>query len=246
MLLIAAALEEELDAGMAHCQNHARIHSRSVKLWQAARGVKTMHFLKTGVGPKRSAARLEETLKMIRPSHILIIGYAGALDPGLKLGNLVAVRRAMAFSLDKDYPDWEHVQVDGELELTDCVTLARSARSAGLNACTGDSLTSSYVLGDPSQKRLLYEKFHASIVDMETAALAFTAAAAKIPLSCIRVVSDEAQDTFLAPFSHDPSAGIAARAAGLLETGIVQTYRQWKDHASAAKESLSCFLAHYL
>jgi nucleoside phosphorylase len=185
-------------------------------------------------------------LKIIKPAHILAVGYAGALDPGLKLGSLVAVGRALAFSLDSRHPDWEHVRLEGEFELVHSVALAHTATSAGLSACTGDTLTSSYVLGDPAHKRLLYEQFHASIVDMETAALASAAAARAIPLSCIRVVSDEAQDTFLAPFSYDPSANLPSRAKKLLDAGMMQTYRQWREHASVAKENLGRFLSHHL
>ncbi len=246
MQLVAAALEEELESGMALCTNRKRIKCGSVHLWQAVRGLRTIHFLKTGVGPVRSAAKLERALRMIKPSHILVIGYAGALDPGLKLGDLVAVGKALAFSLDKEHPGWEHIRLYGEIELVLQEELARAAACAGLNACKGDVLTSSYVLGRPEHKRLLFEKFKASIVDMETAALAFAAAAEGIPLSCVRVVSDEAEDTFLAPFSYDPSTGIPARTRKLLDAGMVQTYRQWKAHASVAKESLSRFLAQYL
>jgi hypothetical protein len=101
-------------------------------------------------------------------------------------------------------------------------------------------------LGDPLHKRLLYEKFHAAIVDMETAALARVAQSVSVPLSCVRVVSDEAQDTFLAPFSHNPSAGIPARAKKLFDTGMVETYREWKSHSSMAKQILNRFLSHYL
>ena len=39
---------------------------------------------------------------------------------------------------------------------------------------------------------------------METAALAQVAAARDIPMDCVRAVSDEAGDDFLAPFSYDP------------------------------------------
>ena len=246
MLLIAAALEEELETGLALCTDREKISGPSVTLWRAVRGGRTIHFLRTGVGPKKSAAILGKALKETKPSHILVIGYAGALDPGLKLGNLVAVEKALAFSLDPDRPDWNHIRREGEFELVHGALLAHSARSAGLSACTGNTLTSSYVLGDPEHKRLLYEKFEASIVDMETAALAAAAAQGAVPLSCVRVVSDEAQDTFLAPFSYNPSASMAERAKRLLDAGMRQTYREWKDHASVARASLSRFLSHCL
>jgi len=246
MLLVAAALEEELETGLAFCSKREKIHSRSVILWRAVLGGQTIHFLKTGVGPRKSAAILGEALEETKPVHILVIGYAGALDPGLKLGDLVAVERALAFSLDPNFPDWNHIRQDGEFELVHGALLAHSAQSAGLSASTGTTLTSSHVLGDPEHKRLLYKKFQASIVDMETAALAATAASRAVPLSCVRAISDEAQDTFLAPFSYNPSSSIAARAKRLLDTGMRQTYREWKDHASVARGSLSRFLSHYL
>jgi nucleoside phosphorylase len=136
--------------------------------------------------------------------------------------------------------------VESEFELVGVESLIQSAVSAGLNACTGDTLTSSYVLGNPDHKRLLHEKFHAAVVDMETAALARVAQSEAIPLSCIRAVSDEAEDTFLVPFSYDPSAGIPARARQLIRTGMVETYREWKIHSSTAGESLSRFLSRHL
>lgn len=246
MLLIAAALEEELKTGMMLCRDIRRIDSMGISLWQAVRGGKNILFLKTRVGPERSAKTLSAALEARKPSHILVIGYAGALDPGLKLGDLVAANRALSISLDKDRSQWEHARLEGVFELVNGEALAKSARAADFNAVAGDALTSPHVLGSPAHKQILWEKFRASIVDMETAALAEIAASKSIPLSCIRAVSDEAQDTFLEPFSYDPSTPISARAKRLLDTGMVQTYREWKNHSSVARECLSRFLAHYL
>jgi len=246
MLLIAAALEEELKTGMALCQGIRKTDWRGGSLWEGTRGGRSIRFLKTGVGPKRCAGSLAEALKMIQASHIHVIGYAGALDPELKLGDLVAVRKALAIRVDKNRPQWEYARVRETFDLTDGEALAASAKSAGLKSCVGDVLTSSHVLGSPAHKQLLGEKFRASIVDMETAALASVAASKSIPLSCIRAVSDEVQDTFLEPFSYDPSAPITVRARKLLDTGMIQTIRAWKKNSSVAREHLSLFLAHYL
>ena len=246
MLLVAAALEEELKTGISLCRQKQQIPHRKISVWQAVRNEQKIAFVKTGVGPRRAAASLEEALKVIACSHILVIGYAGALDPGLKLGDLVAAARALAFSLDEDNHDWDHVRLDGTFNLTDSETLAKAAKSAGLNTCIGDILTSPYVLGDPVNKRLLYDKFHASIVDMETAALARVAAARSVPLSCIRVVSDDAADSFLAPFSYDPSARLHTRARKLASTGMAKVYRKWKNNTAVARKSLGIFLEEYL
>lgn len=246
MLLIAAALEEELRTAMMSCQDLDKIPASGIHLWQGARNGNTLYFLKTGIGPEKAAASMEKALDQIRPEQILMIGYAGALDPALKLGALVAVTKAMLFSLDKHHSDWNHVQLDGSFDLANAESLVLSAKSYGMNAVSGSALTSSYVLGDPVHKDILFRKYQASIVDMETAALARVAASREISMGCIRVVSDEAHDSFLAPFSHDPSTGVTVRAKKLISTGMAKTFHEWKNHAAVAKASLSCFLAEYL
>jgi nucleoside phosphorylase len=246
MLLVVAALEEELKAGLALCRKKQKLPNRKISAWQAERNGNMIAFLRTGVGPKRAAASLQEALNTIPCSDILVVGYAGALDPGLKVGDLVAAARALAFSLDEDTHDWDHIRLDDRFNLANCDTLVEISKTVGLNACTGDVLTSPYVLGDPVHKSLLYEKFCASIVDMETAALAGVAASRSVPISCVRAVSDEAADSFLAPFSYDPSTRLPARAGKLASTGMAKTYWKWKKNTSVARESLGKLLEAYL
>jgi adenosylhomocysteine nucleosidase len=245
MLLIAAAMQEELNPVMDLCHTRRKLHGCSVSLWEASRGDKKILFLKTEVGPRRSALRLECALDFLRPTRVLVTGYAGALDPRMKVGTLVPVSRAFACTLSEGSPSWEDAKLDGVFELNGSQDLADTARSAGLAFATGDVLTSSYVVGIPKHKRFLYEAFHASIVDMETACLARVARSRNVSLSCIRVISDEAEDTFLASFSYDPAVGIPARAARLIGTGV-QVYRKWKENRTIAIEALSRFFAQYL
>jgi nucleoside phosphorylase len=245
MLLVTAAMEEELEIALGLCHGRRKMSNQNVSYWQAARGGETICFLKTGVGPRRSATSLERFLGFFFPSRILAIGYAGALDPDLRLGDLVAVKKALACSLEVESHTLEQLRLDRQYELTAAETIFAKARSAGLNACIGSTLTSAYVLGDPAHKRLLHEKYRASIVDMETAAIAGIAEFKAIPLSCVRVVSDEAHEDFLAPFSYNPSANLGVRAIRIVGTGI-QAYGRWKAHVLAAGETLGRFLAHYL
>ncbi|HTY61278.1 MAG TPA: hypothetical protein VMG30_03375 [Acidobacteriota bacterium] len=246
MLLIAAALEEELKTGLALCRQTQRISHGKISAWQAERDSKKVAFLKSGVGPRRAAAALEEALQVISCSHILVIGYAGALDPELKLGDLVVAERALAFSLDEIDHDWDHIRLHDTFELADCEGLVKTAKSAGLPVCRGDVMSSPYVLGETVHKRILFDRFHASIVDMETAALARVAASGSVPLSCIRVVSDEAADSFLAPFSYDPAARFSSRAKKLASAGVGKIYRKWKANTSIARKNLRVFLEGYL
>jgi nucleoside phosphorylase len=246
MLLIVAAMEDELEAARDLCKEVKRLHSPGISLWQGKFDNRLFYFQKVGVGPEKSAENLERAIGQITPDQILVVGYAGALDPQLQLGSLVAVTKASAFRLDKDHPDWDQVQMDGTFEMMQSESMVLVAKSLGLNAVAGSVLSSPHVLGKPEHKSFLFNRFQASAVDMETAFLARLAASRSISVSCIRTISDVAQDTFLEPFAYDPSAKLAARAKKLINTGMAHMYRDWKNHAAVAKLSLKRFLENYL
>jgi len=247
MLLIAAALQEELKVALSHYRNPEKIRRRGVEFWQAVRNNETVYFLKTGIGPKRSAASMERALEVMEVSQILVLGYAGALDPQLKLGTLVVVEKAFACSIDKAHPEVEHLKLDRIFVLAPGNALVKVAKSLHLPFSTGNTLTSSHVWGNPVHKRILLEKFRASVVDMETAALAGVSETKRIPLRCIRAISDEAGDSFLEPFSYNPSPAVARRAGQLIRKGNpAKILREWKCNTSVARVSLDRFLAGYL
>jgi len=247
MFLIAAAMKEEIQIGLEFCRNVRQTPDAPISLWEGTTCNGTqLYFLKTGVGPEKSAAAVRKAVEWKTPERILVVGYAGALDASLKLGDLVAVTKASSFRLDKNCQDWNPVPDDGIFHLADAGKLEESAKNAGMNVLTGSILSSSYVLGKPEHKELLSRRFQASVVDMETAFIARAAAEKNIPISCMRAVSDTAQDTFLEPFSHDPAMSLVDRAGKLLGNGMAQTYRDWKSHSAIAKESLRRFMEKWL
>ena len=91
MILIAAALQEELNVALSICRDPARIRRGGVEFWQAVRNDRTIRFVKTGVGPRRSAACLEHTLRILDVSQILVLGYAPVLSKVSNITNLANV-----------------------------------------------------------------------------------------------------------------------------------------------------------
>jgi nucleoside phosphorylase len=248
MLLIAAALAEELEVALNLCTRRTRVACGGARLWSAAHQDVTIHFLKTGVGPRRSGNALEIALRSLRLANILVIGYAGALSREMKLGDLAILRRAALFGgTGERVTPFEKTKLSETWDLAESSSLLAIARAAGTPAYPCDGLTSAHIIGDPSQKRFLHERFGVSVVDMETAALARVAASAGIPLGCVRAVSDEADDAFLAPFTYDPSSTPLRRAARVLSAGNwIRRYGAWRDRAAIARESLRRFLTAYL
>ena len=245
-MLIIAAMEEELKTCMDLCQNVHRMPGADVPMWQArtARG-KPLAFLRAGVGPEKSTARLKKAFDWICPELMLIAGYAGALDPALKIGDLVAVTRATAFSLNKKHPDWNHVETTTPFDLT-YTDMLTSVKTAGISISKGNILSSRHILGNPEHKNLLFRKFQASVVDMETAFLVREAAERKIPVSALRVISDTAQDSFLEFLERDQDFNLVGKARKLMRARPVKLLREWKNHTTTASAALRRFWETYL
>jgi adenosylhomocysteine nucleosidase len=247
MLLIASALAEELETALNLCNHRRKIRVAGVPIWLGTRAGKTLYLLKLGVGPVHSAAVLERVLAGVKATRILLIGYAGALDPGLKIGELVVVDRASLLAEESWGVPLEGIGFGGAWPLADADAVYALALAAALPVHRGAALTFPCLIGSPEHKRVLFQRFHAAIVDMETASLARVASTFAIPLGCVRAVSDEADDDFIAFLSYEPGAGPLQRAEKTLAAGDwLRRYSQWRERSLAARQNLSRFMTHYL
>ncbi len=183
-------------------------------------------------------------LALHHPDRILLIGYAGALAPDLKIGDLIVLQRASIFGeRPAERRSLDQIEVTEEYDLGGSSEFFNVARRTGLRAQCGSGLTSPYIIGDPEQKSILHRRFQALTIDMETAALARTSHAAGIPMACVRAISDEASDEVLAPFSYDPDSSTLARAFRAMRAGEWRDrFCSWRENAAKARESLRSFL----
>jgi adenosylhomocysteine nucleosidase len=115
-------------------------------------------------------------------SRVISAGFAGALDPALRVGDVVQADEVIA----ADQRAWR----------------------AGDGRCPPDRrlLTLGRIVGDPSEKRLLGQQYGACAVDMESAVVAEHCAARGVPWHSLRAVSDDA-DTGLSPRLAELLAG---------------------------------------
>lgn len=120
----------------------------------------------TGVGRERVCAAIERLIGESRPGRVVMIGFAGGLDPTLRIGDAVRVRRLL-------HEGSEPIELDdGDAAL----------------------LTVDTLIDSPSAKAELRRRTGADAVDMESYHVAAMLRGHGIPLTVIRAISDTADD----------------------------------------------------
>jgi adenosylhomocysteine nucleosidase len=135
----------------------------------------------TGVGPASAGAKMAELLSSERPRAVISSGYAGGLDPRLKIADLLVATNFSAPEL---------------LALCQMPAAGRAAPAFG-------GLTSqSAAVESVQDKAALAGKTGALAVDMETEAIAAACRSACVPLLSVRAISDPASQPLPVPFEH--------------------------------------------
>jgi adenosylhomocysteine nucleosidase len=116
-----------------------------------------------GIGPEAARRAAEAIIAVVEPAIIFSVGFAGALDSSLKVGDIVRPAR---------------------------VINARDGSSVRLEDGRG-VLVSVNSVASPEQKVKLRESYGAQIVDMEAAAVAQAADLHGVQFAVIKAISDE-------------------------------------------------------
>jgi adenosylhomocysteine nucleosidase len=116
-----------------------------------------------GIGAEAARRAAEAVISLYAPALVYSAGFAGALDPALKVGTVVQPAR---------------------------VVNAGDGSSVSLGQGAG-VLVSFGAVASPAQKAKLRDSFGAQAVDMEAAAVARAAEARRVPFAVVKVISDE-------------------------------------------------------
>lgn len=184
MLYIVASMEPEL-AGLR----------RELDALEPPRGAKVpveFHFV--GVGPRRAGAAMTEILRNSglkrrsrrRPEAVLMLGVAGAVNPGMQSGDLIL---ADTYALDAEGDRVNDIAPDpGMLE-----TAEATAAELRMPVSRASSLTVDHLIVESSERQQLRDKYGVASVNMEDHAVAVAASKAGVPFISVRVILDTAE-----------------------------------------------------
>jgi adenosylhomocysteine nucleosidase len=159
-IAIVAALEREVRPLVKKWKVHEREHDgRRFRVFQKDETV----LVCGGVGSIAARRATEAVITLFHPKLVYSAGFAGALDPGLKVADILRPSR---------------------------VINAGDASTANVAEGTG-LLVSFGSVASPEQKAKLRNSFDAQAVDMEAASVARAAEARGVAFGVVKAISDE-------------------------------------------------------
>jgi adenosylhomocysteine nucleosidase len=228
LIMIVAAVQMELQ-GLIGCSDLKKVSSW---LWEGKYGRHPVQVVKTGVGTERAKKTLSKALERCAEDCLVInIGWAGALQPYLEVGSIVAARmvcevphngRRRCLSLMDDSPFMT------ALSAIDFISL-------------GTLLTISQVANREEKHSLRQQYPGALAVDMESFSIAELCQERQIPVLILRAISDTLSFHLPAGFGGSKAKGDdQPQGAGSLQRA--RLYHYCKQAAQANTQALDLYL----
>jgi adenosylhomocysteine nucleosidase len=224
---IVAALKEEIEPLVGSMQDVQSSEWGRSLIHQGEVGDCHVVAVAGGVGKVKAAACTQYLIDSFSLDSLICTGVAGAVNPRLKIGDVVISKKTLQHDFDPGDPKllkklrkrW----LEADVEL---VELAREAgKDLGLaDRCySGRVLTGDQGIGSRERRQWLWETFRGDCVDMESAAVAQVCRLNGVPWVVVRTVSDSAGKDSIAEFKRNLED--AASLAAEVSLGVVNSLR---------------------
>lgn len=150
--------------------------------WNGDRAVLVAH----GAGIQLAGEAADTARRHICPDAVVSTGFCGAIDPGLRVGDVVVASAVVDRENNKRYL---------------AAPLLQSGTGSGTEVSAGEIWSMNRVAGTVAEKRELWRS-GVRAVEMESAALASRAEIWNVPFYCVRTVSDTAGENFNIDFNR--------------------------------------------
>lgn len=178
-LLVVASESMEFPGLLAHAEEKRRADAGADWARLGRIGGNEFLMVANGAGVARAGAALDAALPSFRPDALVSIGFCGALDPALGIGDIVVATEVQG--------------ANGRYRATPVFTAKPYGR--------GVVWTHSRVAETVDERRGLRAS-GASVVEMEAAAVAERAQALGLPFYCVKSVTDLAGESLANPFNQ--------------------------------------------
>lgn len=197
MIAIMGAMPEEIEPILAFLQEYRSYDIAGNVYYQGRYKGSEVVVAYSKIGKVYASLTASVMIQHFKAKKLLFSGVAGAIDPSLKIGDLIAATKLCQHDLDitafghpYGYVPEGKVYVEADREL---LLLAHSvAKEKGIELKEGIIATGDQFIADPKKKEWIGKTFKASALEMEGAAVAVVCDAFDVPFFVLRSISDAA------------------------------------------------------
>ena len=150
-------------------------------------------ILIVGIGRENAARAIRKHLEAHSPTRIFTCGFAGGLNPDLKLGDVV-------FETSSSSRRHESAQIKTK-DQSAPIDSSGYEKLAATGAQTANFFCADRIATTVAEKKQLREQTGADVVEMESAAIHAVCAEKNIPCVTVRVISDAAHENLPLDFN---------------------------------------------
>jgi len=221
-IAIMGAMPEEIEPLLSRVENVRKTEYAANTYYEAEYRDKEIVIAYSKIGKVNAALTAATMIEHFGCELLLFTGVAGAVDPALKIGDLVVATQLCQHDLDitvfghpHGYVPEGSVYVEPSREL---IHIAKKvADEKGIELKKGVIATGDQFIADPERKEWIASTFDADAIEMEGAAVAVVCDALDVPFFVLRAISDAADmdaafdfDEFLKHSSQVSSSFVVA------------------------------------
>jgi len=198
-IAIMGAMPEEIEPLLAKVENVKKIEYANNSYYEATYNGKELVIAYSKIGKVFSSLTASTLLEKFACSKLLFSGVAGAINPELKIGDLIIADKLCQHDLDISifghaygYVPEGAVFVESDEGLRQIAK--EVAKKNGLSLIEGTIATGDQFVASNERKEFITEHFKADALEMEGASVAVVCDALNVPFFVLRAISDTAND----------------------------------------------------
>jgi adenosylhomocysteine nucleosidase len=220
---ILGAVEEEVWALIDNMTGKQEQRWNKRSIYSGRVGDREIVVMSTGVGKVSTAASVQYLIDHFPIECIVFSGVAGAVNPDLKVGDIVIGLKTIQHDFDiggwKIFSQMKTPWFETDSRLVELAVRTGSIMGLGDRVKTGIILTGDQTIISSDQREWLRTTFGGDCVEMEGAAAALVSARNRTPFLLVRTITDFADENAREDFRSSMSQ--AARDSGRFVLGML-------------------------
>jgi len=198
-IAIMGAMPEEIEPLLKKVENIKKIDYANNSYYEATYKGKELVIAYSKIGKVFSSLTASTLLEKFGCTKLLFSGVAGAINPELKIGDLIIADKLCQHDLDISIFGHAYGYVpEGAVFVESDATLREVAKEVAkkseLSLIEGTIATGDQFVASNERKAFITEHFKADALEMEGASVAVVCDALNVPFFVLRAISDTAND----------------------------------------------------